>query len=360
MAFLSAATLFLLLLLSVLPWPSSPYSYMGGPSPVEVAAPCPGLYCGRTALNETHNSGCGQCPRGWKVSNNTHSLCERCNDSPANYDWFFFAFHVILIASLHCVAIDHRQRVFSREVVAMHVCALAEVAAAAVATLLLSEPVGSMELRACRVRQLSDWYTFLHNPRPNYEETLHCTQEVVYPMYTMVFVFYGVCGMLMLLVRPCITSRYTTYTFKQDCVRNVKRYPFPEICRLYTRRGRNAIYAALYFLPALALIHAIAGGLVYMSYPYIVFILSVISSAAHFAFKLDQSAKSLISDCFTNSRDFIILVGHWLLHAFGILAITQDMSTFSLSLISLVPLPALFYIATAKFTDPDNFTNDNL
>ena len=56
-------------------------------------------------------------------------------------------------------------------------------------------------------------YSFLHNPNPNYEETLRCTQEVVFPLYTMVFVFYALCGALMLLVRPCITSRDYMYLF---------------------------------------------------------------------------------------------------------------------------------------------------
>jgi hypothetical protein len=71
-------------------------------------------------------------------------------------------------------------------------------------------------------------------------------------------------------------------------------------------RGRSAVYAALYFLPILSVIHAVGGGLVYASYPYIVLILSVISSATHFAYKLDQSAKSLFLGCFKETRqDFV-------------------------------------------------------
>ena len=42
--------------------------------------------------------------------------------------------------------------------------------------------------------------------------------------------------------------------------------------------------------------------------------------------------------------------GHWALHAYGILAITEVRQfSIHLSLLTLVPLPALFYILTARF-----------
>ena len=42
--------------------------------------------------------------------------------------------------------------------------------------------------------------------------------------------------------------------------------------------------------------------------------------------------------------------GHWALHAYGILAITElRQLSLHLSLLTLVPLPALFYILTARF-----------
>lgn len=42
--------------------------------------------------------------------------------------------------------------------------------------------MGVFEIRSCKALHLSDWYTLLFNPTPNYEETLHCTQEAVYPL----------------------------------------------------------------------------------------------------------------------------------------------------------------------------------
>lgn len=318
-------------------WTVQAYDYVKGPTLVDEVAPCPGLYCGRTRLNETHNSACGQCPRGWKVSNNTHSVCQECLEHPPLYDWFFLAFHFLLVLSLHWYFIDaSAKRIkFTKEVILLHICALIEVVLSGVLTVLINAPTGRLELHSCRVTRLSDWYSFFHNPNPNYEETLHCTQEVVFPLYSLVFVFYVLCGLTMLVIRPGLASR------------------------IYPRRGQAAVYDALYFLPILALIHGLGSGLVYTAYPYIVLTLSLVSCASHFAFKLDQSMRSLLKGCFTDQRNFIILIGHWALHAFGILAITQlTHLEFHLSLLSLIPLPALFYVITARFTDPVNFKSD--
>ena len=143
----------------------------------------------------------------------------------------------------------------------------------------------------------------------------------------MVFIFHAMCGILMLVLRPFLSIK------------------------LLPQRGWNAIYAALYFLPASSLVHAILGGLIYASYQYIVLISSVISLAFHFAYQLDQKPKALLIGCFNEPRSFIILIGHWMLHAFGVLAITQlKVPVRDLSMLALVPVPAMFYIATSKFT----------
>ena len=66
--------------------------------------------------------------------------------------------------------------------IVLHLSALVESVVSALLTLVLSDPMGSLHIRSCRVQQLSDWYTMLYNPSPNYTDTLHCTQEVVYPL----------------------------------------------------------------------------------------------------------------------------------------------------------------------------------
>lgn len=92
------------------------------------------------------------------------------------------------------------------------------------------------------------------------------------------------------------------------------------------------------------------------SFPYFIVINSVLSCAAHFAIRMDQKISSLIITTLLDSKNIVILLGHWCLHAYGIISITQLTNpTLHASLILLVPLPALFYIFTARFTDPNKF-----
>lgn len=81
---------------------------------------------------------------------------------------------------------------------------------------------------------------------------------------------------------------------------------------------------------------------------------------------------ALLRSTITQPRNMVIVMAHWCLHAYGIISLTQltDPLLHSLVLL-LVPLPALFYILTARycitlcvglllvgfdrFTDPNKF-----
>lgn len=56
--------------------------------------------------------------------------------------------------------------------------------------------------------------------------------------HTMVFIFYGLCVTIMLLIRPWLVHFFLPKT------------------------GGATVYAALYFFPVLAVLHAIFGGLI--------------------------------------------------------------------------------------------------
>lgn len=71
---------------------------------------------------------------------------------------------------------------FYKDVLIIHGSALLETVLACVCTLLLIDPIGTFEIRSCPILQSSDWYTLFHNPNLDYERTLHCTQEAVYPL----------------------------------------------------------------------------------------------------------------------------------------------------------------------------------
>lgn len=291
---------------------------------------CPGLYCGRQLLANGNWSDCGACPRGFRT--NATSICVPCNDKPVFYDWLYLGFMTLLPLVFHWFCIDSVSPLIgsNKSVLVIHFSALLEVMFAALLTVWLADPIGRLEFRSCQVNQLSDWYTLFHNPTPNYEETIHCTQEAVYPLYTIVLIFYAMGIAIMLIIRPCLTHFF-----------------LPKV-------GKVTIYSALYFYPILMLLQAVLGGVIYYTFPYIVIILSVISIAAHFAYKLGQTMLFLILSSVSDLRSVLILLGHWALHAYGIIALTQLTDpVFHISLMALVPLPAVFYILTARFTDPN-------
>lgn len=285
---------------------------------------CPGLYCGRVSPSDT----CGACPRGYRPDN--FSNCQKCDDRVTFYDSLYLGFMALVSLMLHWFFIDYQTRA-KRSVILLHLSALVESMLAALLTLVLSDPVGDLDIRSCRVQQLADWYTMLYNPSPNYTVTLHCTQEVVYPLYTMVMIYYAFSMGLMMLVRPFISFKFVD------------------------GRGTKSIYAALYFLPILIVTQAVLGGLIYYSFPYIILVVSVVTNAVHLASMNEDSMHKLVKKCLTSPRHIIILVGHWLLHAYGIIALTRmEEPGFHAPFIALVPFPAIFYILTVHFTNPDN------
>ncbi|KAF8793304.1 JNK1/MAPK8-associated membrane protein-like [Argiope bruennichi] len=295
---------------------------------------CPGLYCGRIKINGTWGE-CGACPRGFRAAAN--SVCIPCKDVPTFYDWFYLGFMPLLLLVLEWYIIDQtmKRRNFTKDVLSLHICALIENVLSAFSTLLLTEPRGTLNIHACKVKRLSDWYTMLHNPTPNYEKTLRCTQEAVYPLYSMVFIHYSLALLSMLIIRPFVVKKISG------------------------GRGKKSIYFTMYLIPVLVVLQATCGGLLYYSFPYIVIILTFISVAAHLAFRLDQSMASLFLTSIQDYRNLVILLGHWLLHAYGIIAITQLTNpVLHSSLLALVPFPTVFYILTSKFTDPSKLHPD--
>lgn len=145
--------------------------------------PCPGLYCGRQLLADGNwSEECGACPRGFRT--NASSACIPCDDEPIFYDWLYLGFMALLALVLHWFCIDtvSMRRNIPKEVIALHFCAFIEIMIAIGITLQLTDPIGSFEIRTCRTKRFADWYTLLHNPSPNYEKTIYCTQEAVYPL----------------------------------------------------------------------------------------------------------------------------------------------------------------------------------
>lgn len=300
---------------------------------VSVSSTCPGLYCGRLVVNGSMEGDCGVCPRGER--SNLQKVCERCAESPELYDWLYLGFMAMLPLVLHWFSIEWYSGKKSSSALLQHVTAMMECGTSAVVTLLLTEPVGVLSIRSCRVQMLSDWYTMLYNPSPDYVTTLHCTQEAVYPLYTIVLIYYAFCLVLMMLLRPLLVKKIACGLGKSD------RF--------------KSIYAALYFFPILTVLQAVGGGLLYYAFPYIILVLSLVTLAVYMSASEIQSFKHLVA----KKKRLVVLFSHWLLHAYGIVSISRlDKLEQDLPLLVLVPGPALFYIATAKFTEPSHILSE--
>lgn len=290
---------------------------------------CPGLYCGRTKLTNGSLSECGACPRGYQPSQNLSSLCISCEGVPSMYDFLYLGFMVLLSLGLHGFFIDFTNRKKIPRLSILYVSAIVETVCAAVITAIISDPFGEFWIKSCPVRRISDWYSMFYNPSPDYVNVIHCTQEIVYPLYTIVMIFYAVSLVCMLIVRPFLSIK------------------------LVNKKGTDSIYAALYFFPMLTVGQAILGGILYYSFPSILLIVSVITMAVHMSYCEDQEVKVLFYRHCTNARKLAILVCHWLLHAYAIVSITQmTQPLFHSLLLIFIPFPFLFYILTVKFTHP--------
>lgn len=306
-------------------------------SAVDIQPACLGLYCGRTLLfkNGTNSvyGECGVCPRGQRTDAQKH--CQPCTESPELYDWLYLGFMAVLPLVLHWFFIEWYSGKKSSSALFQHITALFECSMAAVITLLVSDPVGVLYIHSCRVLMLSDWYTMLYNPSPDYITTVHCTHEAVYPLYTIVFIYYAFCLVLMMLFRPLLVKKIACGLGKSD------RF--------------KSIYAALYFFPILTVLQAVGGGLLYYAFPYIILVLSLVTLAVY----MSASEIENCYDLLVRKKRLIVLFSHWLLHAYGIISISRvDKLEQDLPLLALVPTPALFYLFTAKFTEPSRILSE--
>uniref|UniRef100_A0A673XMN5 Jnk1/mapk8 associated membrane protein n=1 Tax=Salmo trutta TaxID=8032 RepID=A0A673XMN5_SALTR len=153
--------------------------------------------------------------------------------------------------------------------------------------------------------------------------------------YTIVLIYYAFCLVFMMLLRPLLVKKIACGLGKSD------RF--------------KSIYAALYFFPILTVLQAVGGGLLYYAFPYIILVLSLVTLAVYMSASEIQSFKNLAA----KKKRLVVLFSHWLLHAYGIISISRlDKLEQDLPLLALVPGPALFYLLTARFTEPSRILSE--
>lgn len=153
---------------------------------------------------------------------------------------------LLLLIEWYIIDCSIRRRILNIDVLLMHLSAAFEVALAALTLLVtLSDTRGYLWIKSCNVQQLSDWYTIFLNPNPYYKETLRCSQEAVYPLYSMVFMFFGLALLFLLLIRPLMARKVTD------------------------KNTGKTVYLTMYAIPALSLIHATLGGIICKCFSFV-------------------------------------------------------------------------------------------
>ncbi len=346
---------------------------------------CPGRYCGCVAATSVNISSldfssrdvspfCGKCPRGSRV-NPGSGYCETCSEDPTLYDWLYLSSMLVILFFCHVVVIDwtlrkkftlHLQslkddgnketnkkqccliillsKIFSPKTkfhcaVILFSCVAVELSLSVMATLLITHPFGQMSFKTCGSSSIADWYPIFFNAKINFTTTLYCTQEVVYPLYSIVLLFFCCDLLLVLLIRPVVT-------WNMAACRGVDM----------------ASYIALYFIPLLVFIHAIGAGILYYSFPYLFLILSVVSVAFNLCIEYSRCSSSILKMCAPPPPRLVAMVIlHWGLHIFAIISVARNESLAHIGkLIILTPLPTLFFFFTVRFTDPAHILHRNL
>ena len=161
---------------------------------------------------------------------------------------------ILLIIEWYLTEQCLKRRQLTVDVLILHLVVLFEDILSLVITLLVVEPLGSFQINTCSPQRLSDFYTLFYNPSPDYKKTIYCTHEAVYPLYSMIFIFYAI-SLFLVVLRPLylrlisfLLKFFTKSTFLKDLINNTNT--------------TKTIYLTLYAIPALSFIHAIFSGLI--------------------------------------------------------------------------------------------------
>ncbi|VDM39161.1 unnamed protein product [Toxocara canis] len=292
---------------------------------------CP-AFCGRIATtwpsgNITY-SDCQAC--GWGSRSIEKYLCTPCEDPLPLYDWLYLTFVAVVPLLLHSFFI-HLYAPKTRFVYSP--------------SLALMPPRGSLSLNGCTKSSIREWYPMFYNPVINHTHILRCNYEVVFPLYSLPFIYLAFCLVWLVVLRSVLYATFLRHSA-------VSSSPY---------------YAALYSIPLLALIHALFAGLLYYSFAWVTLLCSVAVNAVHMAVERGTRLRTLCVEM-SRARNLAMLFVHMALFGFSLFALVLSASVPaatsstvppSVSTIGalaatllLVPLPSIFYLLTVGLTNP--------
>jgi hypothetical protein len=230
---------------------------------------CDGHYCGRRLRNyksnvfaSIDNHQCTSCPYGHKSDG---WVCVPCNDKLSTYSIFYLVFMFGLIVMINFISIEvYGMQIFIRLI--LQLSSLVEVMVATILTIICFTPTFNM--KACDIERFSDFYSPTLNPVGGND----CTTDRAYPLYTIVFIHYSICIVLLLLIRIPIMRLLGMLATKID----IDRETLPTFF--------NSAYVPLWIIPGIALIHFFFVGVIYYAFTYIGLIACAIGDITHTIF----------------------------------------------------------------------------
>ncbi|WKY09058.1 hypothetical protein Q1695_001868 [Nippostrongylus brasiliensis] len=302
------------------------------------AASLPSLchgFCGRYKLSNGNESepswsACGPC--NWGSGTVDRHVCSPCQSELSPYDWLYLLFMAILPLLVHCFCVHWYTPKNSSRVheLCEHLCCVLECTVASIAAVLAFPPRLSFTLWGCARSHIKEWYPELYNPIMKHVKPLRCSYEIVFPLYSLPFVY------LIFLLFAVLILRSTLY-----------------VGILRRKRDAKAFYYALLSIPKIAVIHAVLAGVLYQSYPYIVMVCSLCATAIHLAAEGKMSMREIARVTYTSPMHIVMLTVNMSLLAFSLVAISaQKNSSLGFFSLLLVPVPPLFYILTIGISHP--------
>lgn len=161
---------------------------------------------------------------------------------------------IIIFAVIQCYFIDKsiKSNKFNYLSFALYIATICESTIASIVSILPFHDEWNLNLKSCGVKSFSDWYTLFYNPSIN--ENFYCTHEAVYPLYSIVFIFYIVSLGLVL-------TRHFYLRFVGFIIYLVTSADY--VKKLYSKdHVTTNIYYILYSIPALMFIHSILAGVI--------------------------------------------------------------------------------------------------
>ncbi|GMS81327.1 hypothetical protein PENTCL1PPCAC_3502, partial [Pristionchus entomophagus] len=294
---------------------------------------CPG-FCGRIPSKDTNTTVCGACPWGSRVE--TGPYCSPCDHPIEVYAWLYLLLVALTPCLFHCLHVRRSVQMYKKHSVlaefAEHLCIFIECSLAAVASLLVYEPYGSLQLHGCKPTRIKQWYTWMHNPTVRFAKTIPCAHEVVYPLQSLPVVYLSFCLVNTLVLRSIL---YAVYVRKH--------------------RPARSYYASLFTLPLLGVLNILASGVIYHVFPYVIGIYAAGGQAMLFAYLKPISRSDLWEKMFKTPRELthmLVLMG---LFGFAIVAIMvrggYDWIAIC-ALLGLVVAPPVFFSLTTILSHP--------